>query len=96
MAGAAIFPAFAQEVLKFPLNEDKHPYIKISGSAQLWLRYTDMNPGSLVNNEKREDLVDLSVRRFRLNFAGNLSEKMRINLLLGNIILTIIPMRILK
>ena len=78
------FNAFTQEILKFQLSEEKDQHIQISGSAQLWLRYTDMNPGSLVNNEERTELIDLSVRRFRLNFAGKLSEKLRFNVLLGN------------
>lgn len=82
--GVYSFNASAQEILKFQLNEDQDQYIKISGSAQLWLRYTDMNPGSLVKGEERKDLVELSVRRFRLNFEGNLSEKIKVNVLLGN------------
>ncbi|MCM4159241.1 hypothetical protein DHB64_04935 [Antarcticibacterium sp. W02-3] len=78
------FNGMAQDPFKFMLNEEKDQYIQISGSAQVWLRYTDMNPGSLVNGEERSSLADLSLRRFRLNFAGKFSQDLRINLLLGN------------
>ncbi|MFP3836029.1 hypothetical protein, partial [Chryseobacterium sp. SIMBA_028] len=33
------------------LNDEHSRYISFSGYAELWARYTQMNPGSLINNE---------------------------------------------
>lgn len=75
---------FAQDPFKFDLNEENGRHIRISGNAQFWLRHSQMNPGSLVNGKPREDLTDLSVRRFRLGFSGKASEKLSFKVLLGN------------
>lgn len=74
----------AQSTFRIPLNKEKDQYINISGSIQGWVRYTEMNPGSLVNEKLSTDLVDLSVRRYRLRFSGKAAEGLTYTLLLGN------------
>ncbi|WP_029283351.1 hypothetical protein [Pedobacter sp. R20-19] len=54
------------------LNEDKTHFIKFSGYAQLWARYTELNPGSKVNESLRKSTADLSLRRLRMKMVVNL------------------------
>lgn len=76
--------AVAQNPIRIPINKEKDYYLKINGSIQAWARYTEMNPGSLVNDEQRTDLIDLSVRRYRLKFSGKAAEGLTYTLLLGD------------
>lgn len=57
-------------------NEDHSRYISFSGYAELWARYTQLNPGSLVNNEAKSDLSDLSLRRARVKMTYKPTEKL--------------------
>ncbi len=57
-------------------NEDHSRYISFSGYAELWARYTQLNPGSLVNNEAKSDLSDLSLRRVRVKMTYKPTEKL--------------------
>lgn len=76
--------ALAQEHLKFYIKKEKDHYVQVHGSVQMWLRYTQMNPGSLVFDEERTSLADLSIRRYRLNFSGKASDKLKYFFVLGN------------
>jgi hypothetical protein len=58
--------------------------LSINGSGQLWLRYSDLNPGTQINNNEVQDFWDISVRRYRLGFKGEVSDKIDFALLLGN------------
>ena len=58
--------------------------LSINGSGQLWLRYSDLNPGTKINNHQVDNVWDISVRRYRLGFKGKASEKIDFALLLGN------------
>ncbi len=60
------------------------PNLSIYGSGQLWVRYSDLNPGSKVNNNLVENYWDISVRRYRLGFKGEVSDKIAYALLLGD------------
>ncbi|KRT13338.1 hypothetical protein ASU31_25080 [Pedobacter ginsenosidimutans] len=48
------------------LNEDKSHFIKFSGYGQFWARYTQLNPGSKVNESLTKSTADLSLRRLRM------------------------------
>ncbi|CAN5515009.1 hypothetical protein BH23BAC1_BH23BAC1_28610 [soil metagenome] len=74
----------AQEHIQLFLNKEKSHSINFNGSAQFWIRHTDMNPGSLVNNRLRSSMTDLSLRRYRLNFNGNADDKIRYVFVLGD------------
>ena len=54
--------------IKF-LNEEKTHYVKFNGYAQLWARYTNMNPGSKVDQSILKNTADLSLRRLRLKMS---------------------------
>lgn len=59
----------------FYLSKDSSAYIKFSMVNQVWLRYTDMNPGSTQYGTPVKSLLDLSLRRTRLIVSGRASEK---------------------
>jgi hypothetical protein len=46
-------------------NREQTHYIKFSGYAQLWARYTEHNPGSKINESLVKRNADLSIRRLR-------------------------------
>jgi len=56
----------ANKPLVHYLNEDKTHYVKFSGYAQVWARYTEMNPGSKVDGSAMKNKSDFSLRRFRV------------------------------
>ncbi len=75
--------AFAQQN-KIDKPEVKAKKIKIFGSAQLWLRHTELNPGSVIGDEVVSDAYDLTVRRYRLGAIGTISENISYYFQIGN------------
>jgi len=51
------------------LNDDHTRYVQFSGYAELWGRYTQLNPGSTINNEQKSGVSDLSLRRIRVKMT---------------------------
>ena len=60
--------------IKFNLNEDGSHYLKATFVNQAWMRYTEMNPGSLVNGRSVNDMFDIGLRRTRAQFYGQISD----------------------
>ena len=58
------------------LNDEHSRYISFSGYAELWARYTQLNPGSLINNQAKSDVSDLSLRRVRVKMTYKPTEKL--------------------
>ncbi|MBD8084507.1 hypothetical protein [Chryseobacterium caseinilyticum] len=58
------------------LNDEHTRSISLSGYAELWARYTQLNPGSLINNEAKSDVSDLSLRRVRVKMTYKPTEKL--------------------
>ncbi len=58
--------------------------IQFSGALQLWMRYTDLNPGSSIGANEFNDAFDISLRRYRLGFSGLLNKRITYNFTLGN------------
>jgi hypothetical protein len=73
--------SFAQEKLKeipelkLNLNEDGNHYIKATFLNQVWLRYNESNPGSLVLNQPASKTFDIGLRRTRFQLYGQLSDR---------------------
>jgi hypothetical protein len=60
----------AQEpAMAFHFNKEKTKYVQFSGYLQIWARYTELNPGSLVNGSSLNSIADLSLRRGRLKIV---------------------------
>lgn len=58
------------------LNDEHTRYISFSGYAELWARYTQLNPGSLINNQAESEVSDLSLRRVRVKMTYKPTEKL--------------------
>ncbi|SDF27568.1 hypothetical protein [Epilithonimonas hungarica] len=58
------------------LNDEHTRYLSFSGYAEIWARYTQLNPGSLVNNEAESQMSDLSLRRVRVKMTYKPTEKL--------------------
>lgn len=58
--------------------------LQFSGGIQLWMRYTDLNPGSAIGSQEFNDAFDISLRRYRLGLQGQLNERIKYNFSLGN------------
>lgn len=58
------------------LNDEHTRYVSFSGYAELWARYTQLNPGSLINDQAKSDVSDLSLRRVRVKMTYKPTEKL--------------------
>lgn len=67
---------FGNPALTHYLNEQHTRYISFSGYAELWARYAQLNPGSMVNNDAKSDVSDLSLRRVRVKMTYKPTEKL--------------------
>jgi hypothetical protein len=61
--------------IRYSLNEEKGYYVQFKGLCQVWLRHTDLNPGSTVNGYSVDNYSDISIRRLRFQVFGQLSER---------------------
>lgn len=64
-----------QKDLKLNLNVSGTEYVKFTFLTQVWARYTQTNPGSLVYGNPVENMFDLGLRRTRMTFSGKVSPK---------------------
>jgi hypothetical protein len=60
---------------KFLLNEDGSNYFKMTALNQAWVRYLEYNPGSTIFGVSKENGTDIGIRRFRIQFFGQLTDK---------------------
>ncbi len=61
--------------LKLNLNEDGSHYLKATFLNQVWLRYNESNPGTLVLNQPTSQTFDIGLRRTRFQLYGQLSDR---------------------
>lgn len=61
--------------LRFNLSEDGKQFVRFTFLNQTWLRYTDANPGTLVNGYSQQQIFDIGLRRTRMQFFGQLSPR---------------------
>lgn len=62
------------EEMKVKLNEDGSHFLKWTFMNQVWVRYNDSNPGTMVLGERADETVDIGLRRTRLQFFGQLTD----------------------
>lgn len=65
------------------VQKGKYPSLQFSGALQIWLRYTETNPGSTANLQPVTNITDLSIRRIRLKLAGSLTPRLSYTIQLG-------------
>ena len=56
-------------------EQQKIPVIKWNITTQAWLRYSDLNEGSEINNELTDSFMDISIRRLRIPVSSQISPK---------------------
>ncbi|QDH80996.1 hypothetical protein FKX85_18880 [Echinicola soli] len=61
--------------LRFDLNDDGSHYVKGTFLNQIWLRYTQANPGSEVYGTPDDQIMDIGLRRTRIQVFGQLTDK---------------------
>ena len=61
--------------LRIKLNEDGSHYVKGTFLNQIWLRYTQSNPGSEVYGTPDGHILDIGLRRTRIQLFGQLIDK---------------------
>jgi hypothetical protein len=62
------------EELRLKLNDGGSHYLKWTFLNQVWLRFNDSNPGTLVLNEPARQTFDIGLRRTRIQFYGQLTD----------------------
>ncbi|MBL7911924.1 MAG: hypothetical protein JNJ41_12775 [Bacteroidia bacterium] len=61
--------------LKIYLSDDSTRYIKGTGLAQIWFRYNQNNPGSVVYGTPKSDTYDAGLRRVRYQTMAQVTNK---------------------
>jgi len=57
------------------LNQDGSRYLRFTFLNQVWLRYTDANPGSTISGFSQAQIFDLGLRRTRIQLFGRISPR---------------------
>lgn len=60
---------------KISLNEDGSNYFKFTLVSQVWLRHTDLNPGSTINGFSKNSYNDIGIRRARIQAFGQVADR---------------------
>lgn len=60
---------------KFYLNEDGSEYVKLTFLTQAWLRNMEYNPGTTISGVEKSGGTDIGIRRYRIQFYGQLTDR---------------------
>lgn len=58
---------------KLNFTEDGSRYLKINLCNQIWLRHSELNPGSTVNGSPKDNMSDIGIRRSRIQLYGSIA-----------------------
>jgi len=61
--------------LKIKLNKDSSHYLKGAFATQIWLRYNQNNLGTTIFGIPQNETTDIGIRRLRMQFYGQVTEK---------------------
>jgi len=81
VASVCFFTAHAQKLglnkdgLFFYLNQDSSLYIRLNFVAQVWVRYTENNPGSTIQGVPANSVFDIGIRRTRMVMSGKFAPR---------------------
>lgn len=83
--GRLVFVAFLMSsiVVMAQKKESFKPVIKWNLQGQIWLRYADLNEGSLVNGEATSNYADVSIRRLRIPISSQVTPKIFLYSMIG-------------
>ncbi len=60
---------------KWWLNGDGSHYFKLTLLSQVWLRSSDLNPGSTISGYPKDHYTDIGIRRARIQAYGQLTDR---------------------
>ncbi len=69
--------------LKFNLNKEGSKYFKFTIANQVWIRFNESNPGTMVNSVNKPQTFDIGIRRLRFQVIGQIHEKFLIYVQFG-------------
>lgn len=74
---AFVFSAQAQgdKEVKLFLNPEQTHWVKGTGLGQIWVRYTDLNPGSMIYDTPKDQTFDVGLRRVRYQVMGQVTDQ---------------------
>jgi hypothetical protein len=79
LSGLALLPGLASAQTlkdgKLSLNADGSRYMKLTLLNQAWARYNQSNTGTRLFGESTPNTFDIGIRRFRLQFFGQLTDR---------------------
>ncbi len=61
--------------LKFNLNKTGTKYFKFTITNQVWVRFNESNPGTIVNSLPKPQTFDVGLRRLRFQIIGQIHDK---------------------
>ena len=61
--------------LRFNFNKSGSHYLKLTVTNQVWVRFNESNPGTMVNGVSKPYTFDIGIRRLRFQVIGQLHEK---------------------
>lgn len=70
----SVYGQGAKEVKLF-LNDSQTHWVKGTGLGQIWVRYTDLNPGSTIYGTPKDQVFDVGLRRVRYQIMGQLTDQ---------------------
>lgn len=71
-------------ICSFGQEKQEHkPVIKWNITAQLWMRYSELNEGSFIQGEPTSEFYDISIRRLRIPITSQLTPKIYFYAILG-------------
>ncbi|MBU6342496.1 MAG: hypothetical protein KGS48_13460 [Bacteroidetes bacterium] len=68
-------PTPEKDALRLNLNADGSHYFQVTFLNQVWLRYNQNNPGTLVENKPEDHTFDIGLRRTRIQMFGQITDK---------------------
>jgi hypothetical protein len=73
--GQTQFPAKLKDGWKTYLSADSTTFIKLNFLSQVWVRFTDNNPGTTINGQLENHTYDIGLRRTRFVLSGQLTDR---------------------
>ena len=70
-------------LLKAQEKETFKPIVNWNVTSQIWMRYSELNEGSLINNELTNNFFDISVRRLRIPVSSQITPKIFVYSIFG-------------
>jgi hypothetical protein len=61
--------------IKIFLKKDSTAYLQFNGLGQIWVRYNQSNPGTLVYDTPKDNTFDIGLRRWRFSLQGKVTKK---------------------